>query len=69
MSVPGLDGYWQMIIDVTFCDRRRINYSVLRLFTGLTSAAFKAWYPTVNSAMHPESSPANKKTHQAILIR
>lgn len=44
-------------------------YSVRRLSTGLTIAAFNAWKLTVSRAMTMVDSPASANTHQDISVR
>src|SRR5687768_2198487 len=45
-----------------------LNYSVLKLFTGLAIAAFIAWKLIVNNAINNAIAPAAANTHQLILI-
>jgi len=44
-------------------------YSVLKLFTGLASAAFIAWKLTVTSAIMMATSPPAANNHQLMLMR
>jgi len=44
------------------------SYSVLKLFTGLATAALMAWKLTVNNAISKAAIPATANTHQLILI-
>src|SRR5207249_570037 len=43
-------------------------YSVLKLFTGLATAALIAWKLIVNNAIKTASNPAPKNIHQLMLI-
>lgn len=46
-----------------------INYSVFKLFTGLATAVFTAWYPMVIIAMNKARHAARVKDSQPIGIR
>ena len=46
-----------------------INYSLLKLFTGLVIAAFIAWKLTVRSAIRIAANPAARNIHQLIATR
>ena len=45
----------------------KIDYSVLKLFTGLATAALIAWKLTVINEMMIDKKPASANTHQLIL--
>lgn len=47
----------------------KINYSILKLFTGFAIAALIAVYPTVSHAIHKEPIIVAAKNHTPIMIR
>lgn len=49
--------------------KNKISYSVLKLFTGFTTAALMAWQQTVINVILTIAKPAAANIHQVRLMR